>query len=139
MRSLMLFALGALFAAGLTLGGMTDPANVIAFLDFGGAWNPSLLFVMGGAVMVYGVAYRLIGRTRAPWWGGALLRQESPVPRSSWREPRLLLGLVLFGVGWGLGGYCPGPAWASLGAGISAPRIVLGAMLVGIALGERIR
>lgn len=108
------FISGALFGAGLVVGGMTDPSKIFAFLDFFGDWDASLMFVMGGAIAV-----------NAPltWW---LRRREKPILQASYSIPAssapwrsqlnapLLVGAALFGVGWGLGGYCPGPALVSL-------------------------
>lgn len=104
------FVSGVLFAAGLALSGMTDPAKVIGFLDVGGDWQPALAFVMGGALAVYAVAYRV-----ALARGVKLhLAPESKI------DAKLLTGAVIFGAGWGLVGYCPGPALVSLGAGSAA-------------------
>lgn len=103
---------GLLFAAGLVLSGMTQPGKVRAFLDFGGAWDPSLLFVMGGAVAVYFVAQRLTRGLSRPIFG-----KRFPKPPSQRIDAKLLVGAALFGIGWGLSGFCPGPALVSLGAG----------------------
>ena len=104
--SLALAALaGALFGAGLLVSGMTRPERVVGFLDLGGAWDPSLAFVMGGALAVYAVAHRWIRRRRGPWFDD---RFHMPVRRDL--DPQLLVGAAIFGVGWGLAGLCPGPA-----------------------------
>jgi uncharacterized membrane protein YedE/YeeE len=105
------FIAGLVFAAGLVLGGMTQPAKVVGFLDFAGAWDPSLAFVMGAALLVYGVSLRLITRRPRPV---AATRFQIPTRRDL--TPRLLLGSALFGVGWGLAGFCPGPAITSIGS-----------------------
>lgn len=108
-------ASGFLFAIGLGLGGMTQPARVTGFLDLFGAWDPSLLFVMGGAVIVHmPVALWMRRQLAAAPAGGCGV----PVGGASARlgDPRLLGGAALFGVGWGLSGYCPGPALAAVGA-----------------------
>jgi len=103
---------GLLFALGLGLGGMTDPARVQGFLDFTGAWDPTLAFVMGGALAVHAPLSWLIRRRSAP-----VLAPAFPSLSSSQVDRRLLAGAALFGVGWGLAGYCPGPALASLASG----------------------
>jgi len=108
-KALSYAGLGALFALGLVLSGMTNPAKILAFLDFGGAFDPSLLGVMASAVAVYGLSYRTITRRPSPLFGGAF-----EIPRRTEIDARLVLGASLFGVGWGLSGYCPGPAIVSL-------------------------
>lgn len=122
------FLSGAIFAAGLILGGMTQPGKVQGFLDVAGAgaWDPTLIFVMGGALVVYGVLYRLIMRRPAP-----LLEAKFHVPTRRDLDGRLIGGAALFGVGWGLAGYCPGPALASLGGGLM-PLTFVGAMIAGM-------
>jgi uncharacterized membrane protein YedE/YeeE len=133
LRFAVIAACGGLFALGLTIGGMTDPARVVAFLDFAGAWDPSLLFVMAGATGLYMAGYRAITRQGTPWFGGSFPAR----PLADLRDGRLVGGALLFGVGWGLAGYCPGPVWTAVGAGKPATAIVLAAMLVGIAVAER--
>ena len=102
---------GALFGVGLSISGMTQPAKVLGFLDVTGRWDASLAFVMGGAVAVYALAYRLIRRRSGP-----LFDTEFHVPAGKTIDTPLLVGAALFGIGWGLGGFCPGPALVSLGA-----------------------
>ena len=106
------FGCGALFAVGLAVSGMTNPAKVLGFLDFFGRWDPTLVFVMMGAMGAHAVLYRLITRRAAP-----LLASEFSIPKKRDLDPPLFLGSVLFGVGWGLSGYCPGPVVTSLAAG----------------------
>jgi len=132
-RQVVVAGLGALFGVGLTLGGMTDPARIIGFLDFAGRWDPSLLFVMGGASGAYMLGYRAVLRTHRPWFGGSYPAR----PSRAWREPRLLVGAALFGIGWGLSGYCPGPAWTALGAGRARAVLVLVTTLAGIVVADR--
>lgn len=117
---------GLLFGLGLAVGGMTDPARVIGFLDLAGAWDPTLMFVLGGAVMTTFVGYRWVLRRPAPLLAGAF---QLPTRRDL--DAKLLGGAALFGIGWGLSGYCPGPAVASL-SGVSLP---LAAMLVAMVVG----
>jgi uncharacterized membrane protein YedE/YeeE len=120
-------ATGLVFGAGLVLSGMTQPAKVLAFLDILGGWDPSLAFVMGGAIAVHFVAYRLVPRLAKPVWSGAWM-----LPTRRDVDTRLLLGVTLFGAGWGLGGYCPGPALTSVVSGASSTLLFTGAMLAGM-------
>lgn len=117
---------GLLFGVGLCISGMTDPHNVLAFLDVTGHWSPKLAGVMLGAIFVH-AAWLRWGTRRAP--GAAL--SLAPAARVN---AALLGGAALFGVGWGLAGYCPGPALVALGSGAIAPFVFVGAMLVGMAL-----
>jgi hypothetical protein len=120
---------GALFAIGLTVGGMTIPAKVTGFLDVGGTWEPQLAFVMGGAIAVYASLLRIIRRRPAP-----LVADRFHWPTASAIDARLIGGAALFGVGWGLSGYCPGPALTSLVGGGSGAVVFVIAMIVGIAV-----
>jgi uncharacterized membrane protein YedE/YeeE len=117
---------GALFAVGLAVSGMTRPAKVVGFLDLSGAWDPSLAFVMLGAIGVHFVATRLITRRARP-----LFEERFHLPTRKDLDARLLLGAALFGVGWGLGGFCPGPGLVSAASG-SLPAFVF---VVGMTLG----
>lgn len=119
---------GALFSAGLVFGGMTDPRKVSAFLDVTRDWDPSLAFVMGGAIAVFAPVYWLSRRRTA-----SLLGKPLPAVNRQAVDVRLALGAILFGVGWGLAGYCPGPALtASMSFGTDV-LVVLGSILVGMA------
>jgi uncharacterized membrane protein YedE/YeeE len=122
------FASGLLFAIGLVVGGMTDPAKVLAFLDFAGSWDPSLLFVMGGAILLYAPLYRVVTRTNTSW----LAELHLPTRRDI--DSRLVVGAILFGIGWGMVGLCPGPALVALASFGRAAWVCTGSMLVGIAL-----
>lgn len=127
MRALVALFAGLLFAAGLAVSGMTKPDKVIGFLDFTGHWDPSLAFVMIGAIGVHLLGQRLIQRVDKP-----VLDDRFHVPEKSPVDRRLVIGAGLFGIGWGASGYCPGPVVVSLGAG-SIGAIVVGlGMLVGI-------
>jgi uncharacterized protein len=118
---------GLLFGVGLMVAGMTTPAKVVGFLDVTRGWDPSLGFVMAGAIAVNTVAFRLILRRRAPWFDGAF---HLPTRRDL--DVGLVVGAAIFGVGWGLGGLCPGPGLVSAAAG-SAPALqFVAAMLVGM-------
>ncbi|MEM1029370.1 MAG: DUF6691 family protein [Myxococcota bacterium] len=126
---------GGLFGVGLVVSGMTRPDKVVGFLDVGGDWDPSLAFVMGGAAAVYVAVH----------WGLARVRSR-PVFASAFRLPartsidaQLGLGASLFGIGWGLSGYCPGPALASIGTGSTDVLVFVATMLVGMVLGARLR
>jgi len=121
------FLAGALFAIGLTVAGMTQPAKVIGFLDVTGAWDPSLAFVMVGAITVHAVTRRLVLRRRAPFGAAAF---DEPNARSI--DAPLVAGAALFGVGWGAAGYCPGPAIVSLGTGSREALVFVAAMAVGM-------
>lgn len=125
---------GALFGVGLMISGMTRPARVIGFLDPLGGWDPSLAFVMGGAVLAYAVAFRLICRGRErPWFD---VRFHVPTRRDI--DARLVLGAAIFGIGWGLGGLCPGPGIVSAFAGSTSAMAFVIAMLAGMYAQRRI-
>jgi uncharacterized protein len=131
LRGALVFAAGMLFAAGLALSGMTEPAKVVGFLDFSGDWDPSLAFVMLGAVGVYLFFYRLIVRRRAPLFAPAFaIPEKRPI------DARLLTGAAIFGFGWGLAGYCPAPAFVAAGARSSPALVLTASMVAGIALFE---
>ncbi|KAF0675622.1 YeeE/YedE family protein [Roseivivax marinus] len=129
MRNFLGFAAGLVFGIGLIISGMTDPAKVLNFLDILGPWDPSLAFVMGGASVTAFIGYRLIWRRERPVMGS-----QFDLPDSTAIDAPLLTGAAIFGMGWGLGGFCPGPAWTSLLIGSSGILIFLPAMLVGIVL-----
>lgn len=120
---------GTLFGAGLTLSGMTDPARVRSFLDVFGKWDPTLAFVMGGAVLVMAVAWRIRARMAKPLFG-----EKFSLPDRGDFDPQLLAGSALFGIGWGIAGLCPGPAVASLALSPTAVLPFLAAMLAGMAV-----
>ncbi|MEF2073075.1 YeeE/YedE family protein [Consotaella aegiceratis] len=128
------FGGGLLFGVGLIVSGMADPAKVLNFLDLFGHWDPSLAFVMGGAVVVTFVGYRLVWRRRAP-----VLLEGFDLPAATRIDRRLVIGAALFGVGWGLGGFCPGPALTALSLAAPGTWAFVAAMLVGIWLGVKAR
>jgi uncharacterized membrane protein YedE/YeeE len=131
LRFVLVFAIGLLFGIGLIVSGMTDPGKVLGFLDLAGQWDPSLLFVMGGAVLVAAIGFRLARRReRTPF--GAPIR----LPAAAAIDRRLVLGSVVFGAGWGMAGFCPGPALASLGTGRVEPLLFCLAMVAGMGLFE---
>jgi uncharacterized protein len=125
-QSAVAFASGVLFGVGLALGGMAQPSKVLGFLDLFGAWDPSLAFVMLGAISVHFVAYRVSRGTAAPFFA-----DEFALPTRRKVDAKLVLGSAVFGVGWGLAGYCPGPAIASLASGSQAVALFVFTLLIG--------
>jgi uncharacterized protein len=130
MQILMALIVGLVFGIGLIVSGMTNPAKVQGFLDLAGNWDPSLAFVMGGAILVGLVAFRL-ARNRQR----SLLGEAMRLPSARHIDRRLVLGGLAFGVGWGLAGYCPGPALASLATGGKA-LVFVAAMVAGMVIFE---
>ena len=131
MHIILALLVGLVFGIGLIVSGMTDPSKVIGFLDLAGRWDPSLGFVMGGAILVGLVAFRFAaGRDRS------LLGDAMRLPTATHIDRRLVLGGLAFGAGWGLAGYCPGPALASLASGGGKPLIFAAAMVVGMVIFE---
>ena len=124
---------GLIFGIGLIASGMTDPAKVKGFLDLAGAWDPSLGLVMGGAIAVGVGAFALAKRRKRSWTG-----QRMELSTSTVIDARLIGGGVLFGVGWGVAGYCPGPALVALGGGSASAGLFVLAMLAGMALHDRV-
>lgn len=118
---------GMLFGAGLALGGMTNPARVRGFLDIFGAWDPTLAFVMGGAIFVMAIAWRIQRRMARP-----IFAEKFALPDSSDLTPRLIGGSAIFGVGWGIAGLCPGPGIAALVIEPASAALFLVSMLVGM-------
>ncbi len=122
---------GLVFGLGLIISGMANPAKVLGFLDLAGAWDPSLALVMGGAVLVGFFAFRLAQKRTASWLGAPM-----KLPTASHIDRRLIGGSVLFGAGWGLAGFCPGPGLVALGMGSPKAAVFVVAMLVGMGLFE---
>lgn len=128
MRLFVALLSGALFGAGLLVSGMTQPAKVIAFLDVTRGWDPSLAFVMGGALVVYAIAFRrIVGARTAPLFDGAF---HLPTRRDI--DVRLVVGSAIFGIGWGLGGLCPGPGLVAAAGGATVGLTFVAAMLAGM-------
>jgi uncharacterized membrane protein YedE/YeeE len=119
--------IGLLFGAGLALSDMINPARVLAFLDVTGAWDPTLAYVMAGALLPSAIGYWFSRRMKRP-----LLEHEFRIPKNRTVEPQLLAGAAIFGVGWGLAGFCPGPGVAALGFGLWQPWLFVLAMLGGM-------
>lgn len=120
---------GLIFGIGLAISGMTQPGKVIGFLDLFGNWDPSLIFVMGGSVVVHFITYRFIRNRNSP-----LLSPDWHVPTKTEITPALIIGSLLFGVGWGLGGFCPGPGITSLASLGHRPLIFVTSLFVGMFL-----
>jgi uncharacterized protein len=129
-RTLTAVGSGLLFGIGLVISGMTDPRNVIGFLDVTGAWNPSLGAVMLGAIGVHALALRFYRR------GSVLGAAEGEVVSWNAIDPKVVIGSAIFGVGWGIAGYCPGPAIVSLGFGAGSAWTFVGAMVAGVLLAD---
>ena len=132
MKGLTALVCGLIFGVGLAMSGMTDTAKVIGFLDIYGQWVPDLGFVMGGAVLVTVVAFRLVLRRDNP-----LLADSFALPANTAIDGRLLGGAALFGIGWGLYGYCPGPAISALVYLNTDTVIFIAAMLVGMVIANK--
>ncbi|BDT69693.1 hypothetical protein os1_38850 [Comamonadaceae bacterium OS-1] len=120
---------GLVFGLGLLVSGMANPAKVLGFLDLGGQWDPSLAFVMGGAIAVGAVAFAVARRRSV-----SLLGLPMRLPSNRHIDRRLVLGSLLFGVGWGVAGFCPGPALVGIGMGLAQAGVFVAAMLVGMGL-----
>lgn len=133
-RRIVALASGLLFGVGLAVGGMTLPSKVAGFLDFTGSWDPTLMFVMGGAVAVHAVVYRLVRGRRAP-----IFAERFHLPTRADLDARLILGAAIFGLGWGLGGYCPGPAVVSLVSGQLEVIAFVAAMIGGMWIAGRLQ
>jgi uncharacterized membrane protein YedE/YeeE len=124
---------GIVFGAGLALADMTNPAKVQNFLDFLGSWDPSLAFVMGSALVVSALGTRAARRRRGPW-----LAPVFALPTRSELDPKLVAGAALFGIGWGLGGLCPGPALAGLLQGVPQVYVFVAAMVAGMLIHDSV-
>jgi len=133
MRLVLALASGLLFGLGLVAGGMTDPAKIKAFLDLAGRWDPSLAFVMAGAIAIGLPAFALAKRRSTSWSG-----ERMELPASNTVDRRLLAGGLLFGIGWGIAGFCPGPALVAMSFGPSAAWIFGVAMLAGMVAHDRL-
>jgi uncharacterized membrane protein YedE/YeeE len=129
--SLSSFIVGLIFGIGLIFAGMTDPSKVIGFLDVAGLWDPSLAFVMAGAILVGLVAFRFARHRTMNFLGGAIR-----LPSKGDIDKRLVIGSLLFGIGWGMAGFCPGPALVSLGTGSPKAILFVLSMIAGMALFE---
>lgn len=129
MQMILMALIGVIFGTGIALSGMANPAKVLNFFDIAGTWDPSLAFVMGGALAVTFVGYRLVWRIRAPLWSPSFQH-----PRATQIDLRLVGGSALFGVGWGIAGFCPGAALPALGTGRWEVVVFVAAVVAGMAL-----
>ena len=129
MRLVSTYLIGLIFGVGIAISGMANPAKVLNFFDVAGTWDPSLIFVMGGAVLVMAVAWRIRARMAKPVFG-----EKFSLPDRSDLDPKLVVGSALFGIGWGIAGLCPGPAVASLALSPAAVLPFVAAMLAGMAV-----
>ena len=134
MRLTLGFLCGLVFGFGLVISGMSDPAKVLNFLDVAGNWDPSLAFVMGGASVTAFIGYRLVWKRPAP-----MVMDGFDIPTSRVIDRPLVVGAALFGIGWGIGGFCPGPAWTALPLLAPGTLVFLPMMLVGIVIGGRLK
>jgi len=132
LRAAVALVSGAVFGLGLSLSGMLDPARVQGFLDVFGNWDPSLAFVLGGAVGVAIIGVAIMGRMAHP-----MLDTAFYLPSATTVDARLIVGSVVFGVGWGLAGFCPGPALAVLSLGLTPTSVFVLAMIAGMVLHDR--
>ena len=132
MKGIVALLCGMVFGIGLAVSGMTDTAKVLGFLDIAGHWIPDLAFVMGGAVVVTLIGFKLVLRLKKP-----VLNPRFSLPATTVINGRLLLGAAIFGIGWGVYGYCPGPAISALGYLDSKTAMFVAAMLVGMAMANR--
>lgn len=128
-NSLAALGIGFIFAIGLGVSGMTQPQKVVGFLDLFGSWDASLIFVMIGAILVHFLSFKFTRRLDKP-----LLDTKWHVPTKKEITPALIIGSTLFGIGWGLGGYCPGPALTSVASFELRPLIFVGSMIAGMYL-----
>ncbi|WP_308909239.1 YeeE/YedE family protein [Pseudokordiimonas caeni] len=133
MRIAASFISGGLFGLGLVISGMSNPAKVIGFLDITGNWDPSLALVMAGGLIVTAIGYRLVFRRAAP-----VCDSQFHVPTNRVIDARLVGGAAIFGIGWGLGGFCPGPGVVATALGYSEAIAFVAAMLVGMWLKDRL-
>jgi uncharacterized membrane protein YedE/YeeE len=132
MMAAFALACGLVFGLGLIVGGMADPARVASFLDLAGRWDPALAFVLAGAVTVASLGFAAASRR-----GLTLAGVPLQLPPTRPVDARLLAGALIFGIGWGLAGVCPGPAFVLVGAGVPAAGVFVGAMALGWVLVER--
>lgn len=132
MKPLVSFFLGLLFGIGLIVAGMSNPAKVLGFLDLAGRWDPSLAFVMMGAIGIASLPFYLLRRRQTAWFG-----EDLRWPTLKHIDRRLVIGSLLFGIGWGLAGVCPGPALVLLGYGSAKGLGFVLAMIVGFLICDR--
>ncbi|MCF2904118.1 YeeE/YedE family protein [Octadecabacter sp. CECT 8868] len=127
MRMITVYLIGLVFGIGISISGMANPAKVLNFFDFAGTWDPSLAFVMGGAVVVAFIGYRFVLKRPAP-----IMSERFMLPTRSDLDAKLIGGSALFGVGWGIAGFCPGGALPAIGTGNNNVLIFMAALVAGI-------
>lgn len=127
MRIISAYLIGLLFGIGISISGMANPAKVLNFFDIAGSWDPSLIFVMGGALVVTFIGYRFVLRQKAPFLADAF-----NLPTRQTLDVRLLVGSAVFGIGWGISGFCPGGALPVLGTGQTEVFVFVAALIAGI-------
>lgn len=134
MKLVSAFIIGCVFGIGIAISGMANPAKVLNFFDLAGNWDPSLIFVMGGALVTAAIGYRLVfGQRTRP-----VFEKSYNIPTSKVIDRYLVLGSAVFGIGWGISGFCPGGAVPALGLGYVETFLFIGAMMVGIALARSV-
>ncbi|MBZ8117749.1 YeeE/YedE family protein [Roseovarius sp. LXJ103] len=131
MRLILTYFIGLIFGVGIAVSGMANPAKVINFFDVAGTWDPSLAFVMGGALIVTALGYRFVLKRPAP-----MMSASFQLPTRRDLDPMLICGSALFGIGWGIAGFCPGGALPALGTGHSQVFIFVAALIVGICVAK---
>ena len=134
MRIITTYLIGLVFGLGIAISGMANPAKVLNFFDIAGTWDPSLMFVMGGALVTAFIGYRLVFRRAGPLFAGQFL-----LPTNRRLDLRLIGGSALFGIGWGIAGFCPGGALPALGTGKAEVFIFVAALMAGLALARALQ
>ncbi|SIO14334.1 DUF6691 family protein [Vannielia litorea] len=130
-KHILIYLIGLVFGLGISISGMANPAKVINFFDVAGTWDPSLAFVMGGALLATFIGYRVVLRRPAPVWGASF-----NLPGTRQIDARLIGGSLVFGVGWGIAGFCPGGALPALGTGRIDVIVFVAALIAGILLAK---
>ena len=133
-KLILIYLIGLVFGLGISISGMANPAKVINFFDVAGSWDPSLIFVMGGAVSVAFLGYRLVLRRPAPAWGKGF-----NLPGTRQIDARLIGGSLVFGIGWGIAGFCPGGALPALGTGRVEVIIFVAALVAGVLIAKALQ
>lgn len=134
MRLFIAYAVGLIFGVGISISGMANPAKVLNFFDFAGAWDPSLIFVMGGALIVTAIGYTLVLKRPSP-----VMAPSFYLPTKTDLDARLIGGSAFFGIGWGIAGFCPGGALPALGTGRWEVFAFVGALIAGIVVAKLVQ
>ncbi|QDC11372.1 YeeE/YedE family protein [Oceanicola sp. D3] len=133
-KHILIYLIGLIFGLGISISGMANPAKVINFFDVAGSWDPSLIFVMGGALVFTLIGYRLVFRRAAPIWATGF-----SLPNTRLIDARLIGGSLVFGIGWGIAGFCPGGALPALGTGRIEVFIFVAALVAGVLLAKTLQ